>query len=146
MNLRSKTSLLTAGLASLLLASAATLALAQAASQPATKPGPTIKETYKGHFLIGNAADLPNGFSQLELTLAKDNYDVITPENCMKPQPVHPAEGGGSDIVASHSLIPQALHHAFSTFGALMSPDLPLQRRHHEMIATMVSVTNRCVY
>jgi hypothetical protein len=60
--------------------------------------------------------------------------------------PVHPAEGGGSEIVASHTLIPQALHHAFATFGALMSPDLPLQRRHHEMIATMVSVTNRCVY
>ena len=60
--------------------------------------------------------------------------------------PVHPAEGGGSEIVASHTLIPQALYHAFSTFGALMSPDLPLQRRHHEMIATMVSVTNRCVY
>ncbi len=60
--------------------------------------------------------------------------------------PVHPAEGGGSEIVASHSLIPQALQHAFSTFGALMSSDLPLQRRHHEMIATMVSVTNRCVY
>ncbi len=60
--------------------------------------------------------------------------------------PVHPVEGGGSEIVASHSLIPQALHHAFATFGALMSPDLPLSRRHHEMIATMVSVTNRCVY
>jgi hypothetical protein len=60
--------------------------------------------------------------------------------------PMHPAEGGGSEIVASHTLIPQALHHAFSTFGALLSPDLPLQRRHHEMIATMVSVTNRCVY
>ena len=60
--------------------------------------------------------------------------------------PIHPAEGGGSEIVASHSLIPQALHHAFATFGALMSPDLPLQRRHHEMIATLVSVTNRCVY
>jgi AhpD family alkylhydroperoxidase len=28
----------------------------------------------------------------------------------------------------------------------LMSPELPLQRRQHEMIATMVSVTNRCVY
>jgi len=27
-----------------------------------------------------------------------------------------------------------------------MSPDLPLGRRQHEMIATMVSVTNRCVY
>jgi hypothetical protein len=60
--------------------------------------------------------------------------------------PIHPAEGGGAEIVASHTLIPQALHHAFSTFGALMSPDLPLHRRQHEMIATMVSVTNRCVY
>ena len=60
--------------------------------------------------------------------------------------PIHPTEGGGSLITASHSLIPQALYHAFSTFGALMSPDLPLERRHHEMIATMVSVTNRCVY
>jgi hypothetical protein len=60
--------------------------------------------------------------------------------------PIHPAEGGDSGIVASHTLIPQALHHAFATFGALMSPDLPLQRRQHEMIATMVSVTNRCVY
>jgi len=60
--------------------------------------------------------------------------------------PVHPAEGGGSSIVASHSLIPEALYHAFATFGALMSPDLPLGRRQHEMIATMVSVTNRCVY
>jgi len=60
--------------------------------------------------------------------------------------PVHPAEGGGSEIVASHSLIPEALYHAFSTFGVLMSPDLPLSRRQHEMIATMVSVTNRCVY
>ena len=61
--------------------------------------------------------------------------------------PVHPtADGQSAGIVASHSLIPEALYHAFSTFGALMSPDLPLSRRHHEMIATMVSVTNRCVY
>lgn len=49
-------------------------------------------------------------------------------------------------IVSSHSLIPDALYHAFATFGVLMSPDLPLERRHHEMIATMVSVTNRCRY
>ena len=62
------------------------------------------------------------------------------------PSPVHPDESGGSTIVGSHSLIPQALYHAFGTFGALMSPELPLSRRQHEMIATMVSVTNRCVY
>jgi len=61
-------------------------------------------------------------------------------------EPVHPDKSGGSTIVGSHTLIPEALHHAFATFGALMSPDLPLSRRHHEMIATMVSVTNRCIY
>jgi hypothetical protein len=61
--------------------------------------------------------------------------------------PVHPVNNGeSSSIVASHSLIPDALYHSFSAFAALMAPELPLQRRQHEMIATMVSVTNRCVY
>ena len=60
--------------------------------------------------------------------------------------PVHPDESGGSSIVGSHTLIPDALFHAFATFGSLMSPELPLSRAQHEMIATMVSVTNRCVY
>ncbi len=61
--------------------------------------------------------------------------------------PVHPTpDGETAGIVASHSLIPDALYHAFSTFGALMSPDLPLSRRQHEMITTVVSVTNRCQY
>jgi len=76
--------------------------------------------------------------------------EAVEGQKSLYPQeyavPMHPAEGGGSQIVASHSLIPQALHHAFSTFGALMSPELPLERRQHEMIATVVSVTNRCVY
>ena len=61
-------------------------------------------------------------------------------------EPVHPDASGASSIVGSHTLIPDALYHAFATFGALMSPELPLNRRQHEMIATMVSVTNRCVY
>jgi len=60
---------------------------------------------------------------------------------------IHPtAADETSEIVASHSLIPDALHHAFATFGALMSPDLPLTRRQQEMITTVVSVTNRCHY
>jgi len=60
---------------------------------------------------------------------------------------IHPVnDGETSGIVASHSLIPDALFHAFSTFGALMSPDLPLTRAQHEMITTVVSVTNRCHY
>ena len=60
--------------------------------------------------------------------------------------PVHPTPDGTSGIVASHSLIPDALRHAFSTFGALMSPELPLTRRQHEMITTLVSITNRYRY
>jgi hypothetical protein len=61
--------------------------------------------------------------------------------------PVHPTlDGETAGIVESHSLIPTALFHAFATFGSLMSPDLPLKRHQHEMIATMVSVTNRCHY
>ncbi len=61
--------------------------------------------------------------------------------------PIHPtADGQASQIVASHSLIPDALYHAFATFGALMSPELPLTRPQHEMITTVVSVLNRCHY
>jgi len=61
--------------------------------------------------------------------------------------PIHPtADGQASQILASHSLIPDALYHAFATFGALMSPELPLTRRQHEMITTVVSVINRCHY
>ena len=61
-------------------------------------------------------------------------------------EPVLPADDNGGGIVASHSLIPDALQHAFATFGVLISPDLPLTRRQHEMITTVVSVANRCFY
>src|SRR5947207_13883711 len=60
--------------------------------------------------------------------------------------PVHPTADGTSGIVASHSLIPDALYHAFATFGSLMSDTLPPTRRQHEMIPTMVWLTNRCRY
>lgn len=54
--------------------------------------------------------------------------------------------GVEASIVGSHSLFPKVLFHAFSTFGQLMAPELPLERRQQEMIATIVSVTNRCHY
>jgi hypothetical protein len=57
-----------------------------------------------------------------------------------------PGDDGSSSIVATHTLIPDALYHAFATFGVLMSPDLPLTRRQHEMITTRVSAVNRCHY
>jgi hypothetical protein len=52
----------------------------------------------------------------------------------------------GESIVLSHTLIPKAMHHAFALLAELMRPELPLQRRHHEMIATVVSAANRCFY
>jgi hypothetical protein len=85
--------------------------------------------------------------------LSEANQDLLNALNSQRslyPQeyamPVFKPDQGMAGIVASHSLIPQALNHAFSTFGVLMSPDLPLSRRQQEMITTMVSVTNRCFY
>jgi hypothetical protein len=54
--------------------------------------------------------------------------------------------GTEESIIESHTLIPEAMYHAFAEFAVLMSPELPLERRQHEMIATMVSVTNDCFY
>jgi len=79
-----------------------------------------------------------------KLRKAIDSEKALYPREYAEP--VHPDASGASSIVGSHTLIPDALYHAFSTFGALMAPDLPLTRRQHEMIATVVSVTNRCVY
>jgi len=61
--------------------------------------------------------------------------------------PVRPSpDPSGGSIVQSHTLMPDAMFHAFAAFGAMMSPDLPLSRRQHEMIATVVSATNSCHY
>ena len=60
--------------------------------------------------------------------------------------PAPKASSIDESIVDSHTLIPDALYHAFSTFSALMSADLPLERRQHEMIAALVSLENDCFY
>ena len=87
-------------------------------------------------------ADLSAADQQL-----RDAYAAVMP---MYPpeyaQPNDVPEVAADSIVASHSLIPAALEHAFATFGSLISPELPLTRRQHEMIATLVSVENRCFY
>ncbi|MGE3467321.1 MAG: hypothetical protein AB7J13_10345 [Pyrinomonadaceae bacterium] len=62
------------------------------------------------------------------------------------PEYSTPTSENEESIITTHTLIPGALFHAFSTFGALMSPDLPLSRKDHEMIATVVSIKNDCHY
>jgi endo-1,4-beta-xylanase len=51
----------------------------------------SLKDVYAGKFLIGCAADL-KGYSDAELANIKKQYNILTPENCMKPQPIHPSE------------------------------------------------------
>ncbi len=51
-----------------------------------------LKDAFAGKFLIGTAGDVPTGYSDAELANIKANYNIITPENCMKPQPIHPEE------------------------------------------------------
>lgn len=62
------------------------------------------------------------------------------------PEYSEPTSENEESIITTHTLIPDALFHAFSTFGSLMSPDLPLSRKDHEMIATVVSIKNDCDY
>ncbi len=71
----------------------------------------------------------------------------------------YPAEYGGREdelrvpapvredsIVLAHSIAPDVLRHVFAGYRALLDPGLPLARRQHEMIATLVSAKNRCFY
>ena len=71
----------------------ATTALAQNNDETTAAAAPSIglKDAFAGKFLIGCAGDVPRGYSEAEQANIKANYDMITPENCMKPQPTHPA-------------------------------------------------------
>ncbi len=54
--------------------------------------GPIIKDACKDNFFIGMAGDLPGRYSDEELKLVKEHFNFVTPENCMKPGPIHPSE------------------------------------------------------
>ena len=53
-----------------------------------------MKDAYRNAFLIGTALDFrrPDEFTPEELELITSQFNVITPENSMKPGPVHPQE------------------------------------------------------
>ena len=73
-------------------------------------------------------------------------YALYPPEYGVPVPSLVGPDGTADSIVAAHSLIPEALRHAMAAFGALLSPELPLTRRQHEMITTVVSALNRCFY
>jgi GH35 family endo-1,4-beta-xylanase len=52
-----------------------------------------IKDAFRDSFWIGMAGDVPARYSETELTAATTHFGAVTPENCMKPERVHPQEG-----------------------------------------------------
>jgi len=76
-----------------LAAGAATVAIPFAAARAAAA-SPSLKDSCKDLFVIGTALDFrtANEFTAAELDLIKSQFNAITPENSMKPQPVHPQE------------------------------------------------------
>ena len=75
--------------------------------------------------------------SDIGLRAAYAALAPLYPPEYGQPSPL--PELAGESIVASHSLLPEAMRHAFSTYGALLGPDLPLSRRRRDD-ATLVSV------
>ena len=73
-------------------------------------------------------------------------YRLYPPEYATEVPALRRPDGTGDSIMAAHSLIPEALRHAFGTHLAALDPSLPLTRAQHEMIATVVSAQNRCFY
>jgi hypothetical protein len=90
---------------------------------------------------------VPPQNAQGELQKAyQDVYALYPDEYRAEVDAVKKPDGTADSIVAAHSLIPKALLHSMSAFGAMMAADLPLTRAQHEMIATVVSALNSCFY
>jgi hypothetical protein len=73
-------------------------------------------------------------------------YALYPAEYLTEVPAVTRADGTADSITASHSLLPEVMEPLFTAFARLLSPELPLTRRQHEMITTLVSSLNRCVY
>jgi GH35 family endo-1,4-beta-xylanase len=73
---------------------AAVAATVPALTVRAGAAAPSLKDAYTGLFLIGAAFDFrtPAEFTGAELDFIRSQFNAVTPENSMKPGPVHPQE------------------------------------------------------
>lgn len=82
-----------------------------------------------------------------DLRRAYDATRALYPGEYAPPVPsLFKPDGTTDSIVAAHSLIPEAMRHMMSGLAVALQPHLPLSRRQHEMIASVVSVQNQCFY
>jgi hypothetical protein len=90
---------------------------------------------------------IPPDHASDELRRVYEQIYALYPGEYVDPvDQVTRADGTSDSIVAAHSLIPEAMRHMMSGLGVLLQPNLPLTRRQHEMIATVVSARNSCFY
>jgi endo-1,4-beta-xylanase len=122
-----------------------------------TKAQKTLAEATKGKFLFGVAVNMQqvNGVNSVETELVAKEFSAIVPENCMKPQPIHPEENRynwddadklvafgekNKQVVTGHCLI---WHSQIGKWffldanGKDVSPEV-LKERMHQHISTVV--------
>jgi len=82
-----------------------------------------------------------------ELKAAYERLSPLFPPEYARPEVASEGstlnEGG---VVALHSLLPKVMEPMMVAFVEMMSPELALTRRQHEMINTVVSRANACQY
>jgi hypothetical protein len=90
---------------------------------------------------------IPRAEAEGELRDSYEKVSQLLPPEYHSEVPALVGPDGTADSVSSaHSLIPEALRHGLAAYGVLLRDHLPLTRRQHEMIATVVSALNRCFY
>jgi len=61
--------------------------------RPQEPPKDGLKDTYKDYFSIGVAVNIRNVTDSAQIALIKREFNSITAENAMKPEPTEPAKG-----------------------------------------------------
>lgn len=68
-------------------------ALATVDSDESAKPQQALKESARGRFLIGVGVPAAITTREADWPLLTTHFEMVTPENCMKPQSTQPTEG-----------------------------------------------------
>ena len=89
-------------------------------TSPASSP--SLWRTFAQRFRVGAAVGgkSPDNLGSGERELCVRHFDVLTPENCMKPGPVHP-ERGRPDFSAGDALVEFAERHGQGVVGHCLS-------------------------
>jgi endo-1,4-beta-xylanase len=78
----------------------------------------SLKDGYKNDFYIGTCLGgrLPDSYPTNEIEMIVKQYNAVTPENCMKPAPIHPSEGSWNWSEAD-ALVQFAQDHQMVVYG-----------------------------